>query len=214
MSLNSYIAKQFSRPTGFGGKLVSSIMNWQNRSLYEETIRLLSLSDTDSVLDIGCGNGTVLNMLARRYDCKFTGIDISASIIKAASERNYGFVENGRMRLMCQDISGTSFVDCSFDKVYTINTLYFLEDLDNTMTEIYRVLKPNGLFINAFYSNETLSRLPHTEFNYKKFTTEQLTNAGENAGFSVNVVPILNGTAHCVFYRKTGVSSCSHDPQS
>lgn len=55
MSLNAYIAKQFADPKGFGGSVISLIMNRQNRPLYDETIRLLSLTNLDSVLDIGCG---------------------------------------------------------------------------------------------------------------------------------------------------------------
>ena len=203
MSLNSYIAKQFSRPAGFGGKLISFVMNRQNRPLYEKTIRLLPLSDTDSVLDIGCGNGTVLNMLACRNNCMFTGIDISASIIKAASKRNHRFVKNGRMKLSCQDISETSFDDSSFSKAYTINTVYFWENVSDTMAEIHRILKSNGLFINTIYSNETLSRFSHMQHGYKQFTTEELTRAGVNAGFTVDAIPILNGTAYCVLYHKT-----------
>jgi len=202
MSLNSYIAKQFSRPAGLGGKLVSFVMNRQNRPLYEETIRLLPLSDTDSVLDIGCGNGAVLHMLACRYNCLFTGIDISTSIIKAASKRNHRFVKNGRMSFSCQDIKETSFDDGSFSKAYTINTVYFWENLSDTMAEIRRILKPDGLFINTLYSNETLSRFSHTQFGYKQFTIEELTSVGANAGFTVDVMPILNGAAYCVLYHK------------
>lgn len=66
MGINSYIAKQFADPKGLGGSVISLIMNRQNRPLYDETIRLLVLSDSDSILDIGCGNGFVLNLLARQ----------------------------------------------------------------------------------------------------------------------------------------------------
>ena len=85
MGLNSYISQQFSNPAGIGGNFIASVMNKQNRSLYEETMRLLKLSDNESVLDIGCGNGYVLNMLARQYNCAFAGIDTSKSIVKTAS---------------------------------------------------------------------------------------------------------------------------------
>jgi len=202
MSINSYIAKQFKLPKGLGGKAISFVMNRQNRPLYEETIRLLPITDTDSVLDIGCGNGYVLNMLARQNNCEFTGIDISASIINAAIKRNRRSIKNGRMRFINRNISETSFEDNSFSKAYTINTVYFWENLDTTMAEIWRILKPNGLFINTLYTNETLSRFSHTQFGYKRFTAEQLTEAGLNAGFAVNTVPILHGAAYCFLYNK------------
>ena len=98
-----------------------------------------------------------------------------------------------------------SFADCSFSKAYTINTVYFWENLDKAMAEIRRVLKPNGLFVNALYSDKILSRFSHTQFGYKRVTVEQLTRAGVNAGFTAEVVPVFGGAAYCVLYRKTEV---------
>lgn len=125
MGINSYIAKQFAHPKGLGGSLVGLVMNRQNRPLYDETIRLLPLSDSDSVLDIGCGNGYVLCLLARRCNATFAGIDPSKEIVEAAKRRNRSHVKNGRMRFACQDASAMTFSDEAFSRVYTINTVYF-----------------------------------------------------------------------------------------
>jgi len=203
VSLNRYIAKQLSNPAGFGGKLIFSIMNRQVRPLYKETIRLLTPSNTDSILDIGCGNGYALKMFASQYAGTFTGIDISTSIIKDAERRCRKLVRGRKLSLSCQDASAMLFADGSFNKAYTINTVYFWENLDNTMSEIWRTLKPNGLFINTLFSNETLSRLPHTKFEYKRWTLEELTSAGSNLGFVVNIIPIMSDTAYCILYHKT-----------
>jgi ubiquinone/menaquinone biosynthesis C-methylase UbiE len=130
MSINKYIAKHLGNPTGLGGKIIFSVMNKQNRPLYEDTISLLSPSDSDSILDIGCGNGYVLNMLASHTAYALTGIDLSQSAIKTALSRNRKFVKNGRMNLIRQDMNRLPFPDRSFDKVYTRNTVYFWNNLD------------------------------------------------------------------------------------
>lgn len=202
MGLNSYIAKQFSKPSGFGGKIVSAVMNRQNRPMYEETERLLSLSASDHVLDIGCGNGYVLNLLAPQYSCVFTGIDISESAVIAASRRNRKFLKDGKMCISCQNAEAMSFANASFNKAYTINTVYFWDNLDSIMAEIHRVMKPGGLFINTIYSNETLDRFSHTQFGYKRFTVEQIQNASEYAGFAVTTTNIIHGSAYCVLCKK------------
>jgi len=202
VGINSYISKQFSSPEGFGGKVISLIMNRQNRPLYDETIRLLSLTDSDSVLDIGCGNGYVLNLLARKHNASFAGIDTSESAIKAADRRNQAFVKNKTMRLSFQNASSMSFSDGSFSKAYTINTVYFWNDLYMTMADISRVLKSSGVFINTLYSNETLAKFSHTKFGYKNYTTEQLKKVGADLGFAVKAEPILSSAAYCIIYQK------------
>ncbi|MDR2855106.1 MAG: class I SAM-dependent methyltransferase [Methanomicrobiales archaeon] len=198
MGLDSYIAKQCKAPNGVGGRVVSAIMSKQNQPMYEETKRFLSLSSADHVLDIGCGNGYVLAGLAKQYSCVCTGIDISKSILKTAEHRNKKLIKEGKISFSCQNAHSMAFLDDTFDKVYTINTVYFWESLKGVMVEIRRVLKPSGFFMNTFYSNETLSRLSHTQFGYHKYTVEQIITASKNAGFEVRVMPILDEAGYCV----------------
>ena len=202
MNINNFIAKQLSNPSGIGGKLVFSVMNRQNRPLYEDVIRLLSPADADNILDIGCGNGNVLNMLASRSNCTLAGVDFSKSAIKSALSRNRKFVNSGKMNLVCQDMSRLPFPDSSFDKVYSINTVYFWDNLDDTLTEIRRVLKSNGLFLNALFTNETLDKIPFTQIGYTRYTPEELIDAGKNIGFVGNILPVFNGKAYCVVYHR------------
>jgi len=185
------------------GKLVSFFMNLQIRPMYEEAIRFLSLSGGESVLDIGCGNGYVLNMIAKKYNGSFTGIDISGSIIRAAISRNRKAVDSNKMMFSCQNMSAMTFSDDSFDRVYTINTVYFWDNIPNVMNEISRVLKVGGLFVNTLFTNETLEGYPHTKYGYKKHSEKELTEAGTNIGFDVDIVPILNGKASCYVYSKS-----------
>jgi len=202
MSVNRFIAKQLSNPSGIGGKLVFSVMNRQNRQLYEDVIRLLSPAESDNILDIGCGNGNVLNIVASRFDCTLAGIDFSRSAIKSALSRNRKFVNSGRMNLACQDMSRLPFPDSSFNKVYSINTVYFWDNLADTLIEIRRVLKPNGLFLNTLFTNETLDKIPFTQIGYTRYTPEGLIGAGKNTGFDSSIVPVFNGKAYCVVYHR------------
>ncbi len=202
MSLNSYIAKQFSFPKGLGGHMISFVMNRQNRPLYEETIRLMSRFPGGSVLDIGCGNGYVLNLLAGRRDGEFTGIDPSEGILRSARRRNRARIKSGKMRFFCRDVRSLSFPDASFDRAYTINTVYFWDDLAASMREIARVLKPGGVFVNALYTGEVLASRAHTQFGYRIYTSGELIEAGESAGLSVKSVSILQGRAIGCIYTK------------
>jgi len=202
MSINSFIAQQLSNPSGFGGKLTSYIMNRQNYSLYDETIKQLALSDADNVLDIGCGNGYVLDLLASRNNSNFTGIDTSPSILKSAARRNRKYISSGKMKLECENLSAMSFSNEAFNKIYTINTVYFWDNLSKAMNEINRILKPGGFFINTLFSNKTLSKLSHTRFGYKRYSLEQLEKSGVEIGLSVEYKSIMDDLAYCFAYQK------------
>jgi len=198
LGINNYIARQFGKPTGFGGRIITAIMNRQNYPLYEETVQRLSPCSSESVLDIGCGNGYVLGMLAARSDCFYVGIDISESILKSATKRNHRFVKNGNMTFKYGEAARIPFGSAVFDKAYTINTVYFWEELNDIMTEVRRVLKPGGMFVNTLYTNDTLARFSHTQFGYKRFAQGQLISAAQYAGFGAKAIPIMGGAAYCV----------------
>ena len=200
--LDKFIAKHLSEPNGISGRVVSFFMNRQNRRIYEKTVEIISIKNGESILDLGCGNGYVLNMIAQKHKGHFTGIDVSESIIASAKKRNRDYVESGKMQFDCQNLNKMGFADCTFDKAYTINTVYFWESLEDSMSEIKRVLNHNGVFYNTLFSNETLDRFSFTKNGYRKFSQEQLTKAGTNTGFDVEIVPMFNGLAYCYIYRK------------
>jgi ubiquinone/menaquinone biosynthesis C-methylase UbiE len=202
MSFNEFLSRQFSKPSGFGGSVVSYVMNRQNRPLYDELVRILPVSAGDRVLDVGCGNGFVMGLLAGRHDAQFTGIDISADIIASADKRWRKLVEAGTMSFSTQDVGSMSFADGSFEVAYTINTVYFWDDLDSALGEIGRVLAPGGVFYNVLYTNEMLGRRSFTNTGYKKFKPEELLDAGRRVGFTADIESLLGGQAYCVKYEK------------
>jgi SAM-dependent methyltransferase len=88
------------------------------------------------------------------------------------------------------------------DKVYTVNTVYFWSDLSAGLREIYRILKDGGVFVNSVYSREWLNKLPYTWVGFAKYSLDELTQAGEQCGFTVQIKPIANGKSYCVIYTR------------
>lgn len=95
------------------------------------------------VLDVGCGGGFSCEFMAKRGATAF-GIDQSAKCIKQAQqhaasggfsiEYQQGFAEN------------LPYQDKTFDVVVCVDVLEHVSDLRQTISEISRVLQPNGLF--------------------------------------------------------------------
>ncbi len=95
-----------------------------------------------SVLDIGCGNGALLNALADRISTG-CGVDESAGIIERARIKN---AETKNLRF--ETINGPilPFADNSFDVVISLMSFRYL-DWDPLLNEIKRVTKPGGKFL-------------------------------------------------------------------
>ena len=94
------------------------------------------------VLDIGCGNGALLNALSDRI-ASGIGVDESEAILERARKRN-SEISNLKFEL----ISGPKlpFEDASFDVVISLMSFRYL-DWDPLLAEIKRVTKPGGKFL-------------------------------------------------------------------
>ena len=94
------------------------------------------------VLDIGCGNGALLNALCERI-AEGVGVDESESILERAKKRN-SEISNLKFEI----ISGPllPFPDASFDVVISMMSFRYL-DWDPLLAEIKRVTKPGGKFL-------------------------------------------------------------------
>lgn len=94
------------------------------------------------VLDIGCGNGALLNALSDRIGSG-VGVDESEAILERARKRN---ADKTNVELI--KISGPvlPFEDHSFDAVISLMSFRYL-DWDPLLAEIKRITKPGGKFL-------------------------------------------------------------------
>ena len=198
MPINEYIAKQFANPRGIGGRIVMAVMNRQNAQMYEATERLLRPRNDDTILDIGCGNGIMLERIAHACDCRLIGTDISEDALEIAKRRLVGT----NVEFLRCPVDDMPLEDATVDKALTINTLYFWEDLTSGFEEIARVLKPEGIFIGTHYTNRALESYSHTQFGYRMRTEQEVVSAAEIAGFTVQIKSIMDGRAYCVVGRR------------
>ena len=87
MGIYEYISNQFSKPRGIGGVISTFVMNKINRKLYESVIENIKVKKGDKVLDIGFGNGQLINELSLVNDGQFYGIEISEDMINKGCKK-------------------------------------------------------------------------------------------------------------------------------
>lgn len=101
-----------------------------------------------NVLEVGCGQGVVLNYLAgARADA--VGVDMSAVSI---ARTRAGAAELGhRVGLCLSDAESLPFPAGSFDAVVSFGVLHHTPDTAAAILELHRVLRPGGLAIVMLY---------------------------------------------------------------
>jgi SAM-dependent methyltransferase len=117
------------------------------------------------VLDLGCGAGNNLKLLAD-HGLDFYGVDSSKLAIKKARS----FLKSKKI-ILSNFIDTLNFKDNFFDAIIdrmslTHNTE---ENIDKTLINIKKKLKKNGLFLTMFFSNECSDLKYGTKVNKKKF---------------------------------------------
>lgn len=94
-------------------------------------------------LDMGCGSGAMLvDLSRRRYET--VGFDISPMMIKTADE-TFLKLEKYKTTLSIADMENLPFVEKSFDLIICSGVIEYLNQDHKSLSEISRVLKPDGV---------------------------------------------------------------------
>lgn len=125
----------------WGNKDNDRIFSLLRDGLYDKVVELLEVKSYNSVLDVGCGDGYFAKKIP---DTIYTGIDISGKMIKIAEKKK---ITNATFIAMSSD--NLDFHDNVFDKVVCMEVLEHLSicELEETIKELYRVIRPDGQLI-------------------------------------------------------------------
>lgn len=119
-----------------------------------QVIAEMGISSGQQILDLGCGNGWATRLLAKSSSgVSSIGIDISPEMIARAEELHSFTI---RARYEVGPFEKIDFADGKFDRVFSMEALYYAVDLDASLVEILRVLKPGGaadIVIDYFTEN-------------------------------------------------------------
>ncbi len=122
-----------------------------------------------TILDAGCGTGHGSFQLQKRYrSARIFSLDLAFGMLqKTYAQQSWLSKMLGHKRLVCADIENLPVADNSMDIVWSNLALQWCNDLDQSFTEISRVLKPNSLFIFSTFGPDTLKELRAASNNGK-----------------------------------------------
>lgn len=131
--------------------------------IHQTGIDLLKLKGNEDVLEVGCGDGSILVNLRRKgHTGKLVGLEITDGMFRESVEAQ----EKENLKPAIKFIVGSAdklpFPDKSFDVVLAFFMLYHMPDIQKTLHEWKRVLKDDGKVLIS--TGSPLNKPKHKKF--------------------------------------------------
>ncbi|WP_256006034.1 class I SAM-dependent methyltransferase [Pedobacter deserti] len=179
------LASQLGCPHGDNGLPTAENMAANNQFMISTAISALDLHSNDIVLEIGPGGGAhVAELFTRTNAIRYHAIDISPLMVDLCKQTNSDLVGEGRAEIHLSDGIRIDFPNDMFDKIFTVNTLYFWKEPEAYLREIERVLKPGGMFVLCFAPKSFMETLPFTQYGFKLYENAEVKGLLAGAGFT------------------------------
>ena len=96
----------------------------------------------EALLDVGCGTGFLIDILAKQKSARYCGVDLSDGMIRVAKSKKIPDAE-----FTVGSADRLPYPDESFDIVACSQSFHHYPYPEKAMLEAKRVLKPGGLYI-------------------------------------------------------------------
>ncbi|WP_206365168.1 class I SAM-dependent methyltransferase [Sphingobacterium corticibacterium] len=178
------LASQLRQPQGDKGVKVAEMMNETNMNMTLHSIKRLTLQEGERILELGHGNcGHLVQLLEQKRNLSYYGLEMSALMQEEAQRLNQQFFDNGQASFYLYDGLHIPFESNFFDKVFTVNTIYFWKEPEELLTELYRVIKPGGILNITYAQGDFMKQLPFVQFGFTLYNDEKIKELFDNTAF-------------------------------
>ncbi|MRH89848.1 methyltransferase domain-containing protein [Nocardia sp. SYP-A9097] len=183
----STVAGQLGNPHGLLGKGTALMLNRANRFLIDEAVAGAAPVTGETVADVGFGGGVGLSLLLDRVGPTGTvqGVEISVDMLKRAKTNFATAIGAGRLQVLDGSLTELPFAKASVDAAITVNTIYFVPELDRVCAEFARVLSPRGRVAIGIGDPDGMAKMPFTQFGFRLRPVAEVVAALEAAGLVV-----------------------------
>ena len=180
------IASQLKHPTGEKGIEMGNMMNETNINMTHHSIQNLHITAGNTILELGHGNaGHVAFIFEQDENIKYYGLEMSELMFQEARQINRNFVSQKQAFFSLYDGSQIPFEDNFCNKVFTVNTIYFWQEPEKLLSEIYRVLQPKGILCITFAEESFMKQLPFTQFEFELYSTQKAEKLIAKSAFKI-----------------------------
>ncbi len=176
MRFSKFFSKQAKKPSGLYGRFrMSKIFDKGNLEMNTYAKQILDINPEDNILEIGCGTGMLIKEISRELETGvIDGIDFSKTMVSIAIKNNRSNIKNGKVHIHNADFDKFPFQENIYDKIISINTIYFWENPDFTISKILKLLKPNGKLVIGFHIKEDMNKMDLDNSIFRLYTKEEV----------------------------------------
>ena len=117
-------------------------VKWRNK-----VVTLVAAKNPQKILDIATGTGDLAISLTETNAKEIIGLDISDGMLEVGRQKISSKNLDGKISMVIGDSEDLPFEDSSFDAITVAFGVRNFENLEKGLSEILRVLKPNGIFV-------------------------------------------------------------------
>ena len=113
----------------------------------KKVLQLIAEKNPKNILDIATGTGDMAILLTKTVASKIVGLDISEGMLEVGRKKIEAQHLSEKIEMLYGDSEKMPFEDSSFDAITVCFGIRNFESLEKGLSEILRVLKPNGRFV-------------------------------------------------------------------
>ncbi len=185
----------------------------------KKVLKLVAETNPETILDIATGTGDMAILLSKTNAKKITGLDLSAGMLEVGKSKVKALNLQDKIEMIQGDSENLPFEDNSFDAITVGFGIRNFENLEKGLSEILRVLKPNGIFIiletsvptkfpfkqGYFFYTQNIMPFMGRLFSKDQKAYQYLSDSAKNFPFGQELNNIL---------KNVGFSNVKHRPQT
>lgn len=113
----------------------------------KKVLKLVAAKNPETILDIATGTGDLAILMAKTNAKTIIGLDISSGMLEVGKKKIVEKKLDSVIEMIIGDSESMPFSDNHFDAITVSFGIRNFETLEKGLTEIHRVLKPNGIFV-------------------------------------------------------------------
>lgn len=152
------------------------LFNMMDKPQLEHLFKAVPINQGDTILDLGCGEGSILNYLAQKYHCRGIGIDQLNNEIVMKNNKQISYINGSIDELENYKLSPSITV--------AVDSMYFSNNLDKLLSALTS-MKDNRLYL---YYSQYIFDEEKEDKSILDYNNTRLAKSLEKAGVSYRVI--------------------------